>query len=72
MADKKARLVPVLKLGDREYLVDIEKREFIDTNDLNNCISMHSHQGRVMVNEMASLTRNCLSVYPDRQDGMEV
>ena len=70
--DEDKRLVPVAKLQGREFLVDIENREFVDTNDLNNCISMHSRKGRAMVSEMAGREWHCFSVYPGKQDGMAV
>ena len=72
MVDEQARLVPVVKLDGKEFLVDTENREFIDVNDLNNCINMHSKKGRDMVNEMADMEWHCFGVYPGKQDGMEV
>lgn len=70
--DEKAELLPIVKLGGKEFLVDIDNREFIDTNDLNHCISMHSEKGRDMANGMSDTEWHCFSVYPGKQDGMEV
>ena len=70
--NEQAELLPIVKLGGKEFLVDIDNREFIDTNDLNNCINMHSKKGRNMVNEMAGQEWRCFGVYPGKQDGMEV
>ena len=72
MVDENAELVPVVKLDGKEFLVDIYNREFIEVNDLNNCINMHSKKGRDMVNEMAGMEWNCFGVYPGKQDEMEV
>ena len=70
--DEQAELLPIVKLGGKKFLVDTENREFIETNDLNNCISMHSKRGRDMVNEMAGMEWRCFGVYPGKQNGMEV
>ena len=69
--DEDAKLVPLVKLDGQEFLVDIDNRRFIDTNDLNKCINMHSQRGRDMINEMAGMEWRCFSVYPGK-DGMEV
>ena len=66
------RLLPVVILNGREFLVDIENKRFIETNDLNCYINMHSKRGRDMVNEMAGVEWRCFGVYPGKQDGMEV
>jgi hypothetical protein len=70
--DKNEQLLPLVKLNGREFLVDMDNREFIDTNDLNNCIDMRSKRGRDMLDEMEGLEWCCFAVYPGRQDGMEV
>ena len=72
MANENAQLVPLIKLGNKEFLVDIDNREFVDKNDLNHCIDMRSKQGRNMVNEMLGIEWRCFAVYPGKQDGMEV
>ena len=71
MTNENAQLVPLVKLGGKEYLVDIDNRQFIEIEDLNQCIDMHSMQGRDMVKEMLDTEWRCFSVYP-RDDGMEV
>ena len=68
--NEEARLLPVVKLDGREFLVDIENRGFIDTDDLNRCIPMHSKLGHAMVAAMEGREWNCFAVYPGR--GMEV
>ena len=70
--DDDARLLPVVEPVGKEFLVDIENREFIDTSHANGGISMHSPKGRALVNEMAGLEWRCFRVWPGKQDGMEV
>ena len=72
MKNENAQLVPLVKLGGKEYLVDIDNRQFIDIEDLNRCINMHSMQGRDMVKEMTDTEWRCYSVYHDKNDGLEV
>lgn len=72
MANENAQLVPLVKLSGKEFLVDIKNREFVDKNDLNRCIDMHSTQGRNMINEMLGIEWRCFAVYPGKQDGTEV
>lgn len=62
------QLVPLVKLGTREFLVDVENREFVDTSDLNHCIDMHSKQGRSMVDEMLGMEWRCFAMYPGKQE----
>ena len=72
MANEHAQLVPLVELDGKEFLVDIDNREFVDKNDLSCCIDMHSKRGRNMVSEMAGMEWRCFAVYPDRQDELEV
>lgn len=62
------KLVPLVKIGNREFFVDIDKREFVDANDTNRCINMHSKQGRRMVDEMIATEWHCFAVYPVQQN----
>jgi hypothetical protein len=68
MVDENAQLVPLVNFGNKEFFVDIDNREFVDKNDLNRCINMHSEQGRNMVNEMLGMEWHCFSVYPVQQN----
>ena len=70
--DEDTRMLPVVELHGKEFLVDIENREFIETDELNHCISMHSKKGRDMVSEMVDTEWRCYAVYPGKQEGMEV
>ena len=64
------RLLPVLELDGREFLVDIDNHQFINTDDLSHCISMHSKQGDALVNAMQDTEWRSFVVYPD--EGVEV
>ena len=66
MVDEK--LVPLVKIGNREFFVDLDNREFVDANDTNHCINMHSKQGRNMVNEMIGMEWHSFAVYPVQQN----
>ena len=69
MAEEDSQLVPLVKLGSREFLVDIENRQFIDNDDVSRCIDMHSARGRAMVDEMEGTEWRCFTLYPGRDDG---
>ena len=71
MMGANAKLVPLVKVAGREFLVGIDKRQFVDTNDQSHCIDMHSDRGRSMVNEMLGMEWRTYGVYP-RDDGMGV
>ena len=64
------RLLPVLELDGREFLVDIDNHQFINTDDLSHCISMYSKQGDALVNAMQDTEWRSFVVYPD--EGVEV
>ena len=66
--NENTKLLPVVKLDGREFLVDIENREFVDTGDLDLCIPMHSKQGHAIVEAMEGREWNCFAIYP--KDGM--
>ena len=46
------RLLPVVEFDNKEFLVDIDNREFKDVNDADSAINMHSQQGRKMIELM--------------------
>jgi len=52
MATESARLLPVIQWDGREFLVDIDGRQFRNVNDADDFIDMHSHQGREIVRQM--------------------
>ena len=43
------RLLPIAEVDGKEYLVDVEQREFREFNNPANVINMHSEQGRRIV-----------------------
>ena len=46
-------MLPIVEIDGKEYLVDIEQREYREFKNSANVISMHSEQGRRIVNEIA-------------------
>jgi len=52
MARKDARLLPVIQWDGREFLVDVNSRQFRNVNDAHDSIGMHSPQGRAIVRQM--------------------
>jgi len=55
MARENTRLLPVIGWGGREFLVDIEARQFRNVNEADDFIDMHSPQGRAMVRQMQNV-----------------
>jgi len=45
------RLLPVVELCGKEFVIDVESREFRDVDDPENIINMHSDERRSMVKE---------------------
>jgi hypothetical protein len=52
MVAEDARLLPVVEWDGREFLVDIEARQFRNVDNMNDVIGMHSLQGRAIVEQM--------------------
>ena len=52
MTRKDARLLPVVEWDGREFLVDVDARQFRNVNDAGDFIGMHSPQGRAIVRQM--------------------
>jgi len=52
MAREEARLLPVIEWEGREFLVDVDARQFQNVNDAGDSIGMHSPQGRAIVRRM--------------------
>ena len=52
MTREEAWLLPVVEWEGREFLVDVEARQFRNVNDAGDFIDMHSAQGRAMVKQM--------------------
>jgi len=52
MTRKDARLLPVVEWEGREFLVDVDARQFRHVDDTSDFIAMHSPQGRAIVKQM--------------------
>ncbi len=52
MTREQARWLPVVEWDGREFLVDVDRRQFRNVNDAGDFIGMHSPQGRAMVRQM--------------------
>jgi hypothetical protein len=50
--DEEATLLPIVKLYNKEYLVDVKKRQFRNFHNPEDVIWMHSLKGRQMVRDM--------------------
>ena len=57
--EQEPRLLPVAKLDGREFLVDIENRQFRNFNEPTEVIGMHSEQGRKMLRDMQGSEWRC-------------
>ena len=53
------RLLPVAELGGREFLVDVENRQFRNFTKPDEVIGMHSEQGRKMLKDMQGSEWRC-------------
>ena len=51
MNQEEQRFLPIVKIGDTEYLVDIEHREFRDFKNSENVVNMHSEKGRQIIKQ---------------------
>jgi len=51
MKANEAQLLPILKAGDIEYLVDIGRREFREFKNPDRVVNMHSKLGRKIAKE---------------------
>jgi hypothetical protein len=62
MARVDARLLPVIEWDGREFLVDVGARQFRNVEDMNDVIGMHSPQGRLILEQMQSITWHVFAV----------
>ena len=72
MVREDARLLPIVQWGDREFLVDVESRQFRNLNDAGDSIGMHSPQGRVIVRQMQDAKWHTFAVDSGGQTGVMV
>jgi hypothetical protein len=57
------RLLPVAELNGREFLVDVENRQFRNFMNPDEVIGMHSEQGRKMLKGMQGSEWRCHGLY---------
>jgi hypothetical protein len=62
MANENAQLLPVIQWDGREFLVDVEARQFRNVDDTNDVIGMHSPQGRLILEQMQGTTWHVFAV----------
>ena len=70
--EQNVKLLPITKVNGRDFLVDIEKREFRNFDDSKNVIKMHSPTGRRILAEMQGTEWNGMGVNTGRNKGLEV
>jgi len=66
------KLLPLAKIAGREFLVDIEHRQFRDFNQPDTVIKMHSLEGRELLEQMKGTDWNSMGISTGRQGGLEV
>ena len=67
-----AELLPIARIDGRDFLVDIDKREFRDFDDSGNVIKMHSPIGRQIISEMQRTDWNSMGISTGRQRDLVV
>ena len=60
---KEPKLLPVAELNGREFLVDIENRQFRNFNEPSEVIGMHSQKGRKMLGDMQGTEWRCHGLF---------
>ena len=72
MARESARLLPVIEWDGREFLVDVDSRQFRNVDDTGDFIDMHSPQGRAIVRQMQDAEWHVFAVDSGGQTGLTV
>ena len=62
MTREEAQLLPVVEWEGREFLVDVDGRQFRNVNDASDSIDMHSPQGRAIVRQMQDVQWHIFAV----------
>ena len=70
--DSNVKLLPIAKIGRKEFLVDVEHREFRDFDNPDTVIKMHSPVGRQILSEMQGTDWNSMAISTGRQGRLEV
>ena len=60
------------EVDGKEFLVDIENRQFRNINNCEEVIAMHSEQGKKMVKDMQVSAWKCYGLSTGRADKAEV
>ena len=66
------KLLPLAKVADKEFLVDIENREFRDFDNSKNVIRMHSPIGRQIISDMQGTGWNNMGISTGRHKDLVV
>ena len=72
MTREEARLLPVVEWEGREFLVDVDGRQFRNVNDEGDFIDVHSPQGRTIVRQMQDAKWHVFAVDTGGQTGLTV
>lgn len=72
MTREETKLLPVVEWEGREFLVDIDGRQFRNVNDAGDFIDMHSPQGRAIVRQMQGMEWRVFAVDSGGQTGLTV
>ena len=67
-----AKLLPLAKVADRQFLVDVESREFRDFDNPDTVIKMHSLAGRELLEQMKGSDWNSMGISTSRQKDLVV
>jgi len=66
------RLLPVLEIHGKEFVIDVESRKFRDVDDSENAVKMHSVEGRRIVRGMLGMEWRVYRVDRGQMAGVEV
>jgi hypothetical protein len=66
------KLLPLAKVAGKEFLIDVENREFRDFDDTDAVIKMHSREGKELMEQMKGTDWNSMGISTGRQGGLEV
>ena len=65
--EQEIKLLPITKIDGREFLIDIENREFRDFDNPENIIKMHSPVGRQVLSDIQGTQWNSMGISTGRQ-----
>jgi hypothetical protein len=66
------RLLPVVQIDGAEYLVDVERRQFVVYEAPELVVDMHSEKGRILVEKMHGMEWRAYALEPDEEHLLEV